>query len=108
MESKEKMKKDEMADALLFLDPVSQKYAVNRMIDHNRFGFFSGGVEDGESMEEGILREVIEESGLYDFLYVEKIGEALCHFYASLKKVKSCCICYMSSRNIKKYRFKTY
>ena len=60
-------------------DPVSQKYAVNRMIDHNRFGFFSGGVEDGESMEEGILREVIEESGLYNFLYIEKIAEALCH-----------------------------
>jgi 8-oxo-dGTP pyrophosphatase MutT (NUDIX family) len=68
-------------------DPISQKYAVNKLIDYNRFGFFSGGVEDGEDMQEGILREVTEESGLYDFFYVEKIAEALCHFYASLKKL---------------------
>ena len=53
-------------------DPVSQKYAVNRIIDHNRFGFSLGGVEDGESMEEGILREVVEESGLYDFCMLKK------------------------------------
>ncbi len=87
-------------------DPVSQKYAVNKYIDHNRFGFFSGGVEDGEDMQNGILREVTEEGGLYDFLYVEKIGEAECHFYASLKKVNrvaraTCLLVILKSINLK-------
>ncbi|MCM2339160.1 MAG: NUDIX domain-containing protein [Burkholderiales bacterium] len=87
-------------------DPKSQKYAVNRIIDNNWLGFFSGGVEDGEDMQEGILREVTEEGGLYDFLYVEKIAEAECHFYASLKKLNrvahaTCLLVILKSTDLK-------
>ncbi len=68
-------------------DPKSQKYAVNKVTTENKFWLFSGGVEDNEDMKDGVLREVREESGLYNFLYVEKIAEAITHYYNSLKKV---------------------
>ncbi|PIR69109.1 hypothetical protein COU48_00390 [Candidatus Nomurabacteria bacterium CG10_big_fil_rev_8_21_14_0_10_03_31_7] len=68
-------------------DPVSQKYGVGKHIEDGLLRLFSGGVDDGEDVQEGILREVIEESGLYNFLYVEKISEAICHFYAILKNL---------------------
>lgn len=67
-------------------DPVSQKYAVGKLPDGNLW-LFSGGVEKGEDTKEGILREVEEEGGLYDFLYVEKIAEALAHYHNPLKNV---------------------
>lgn len=67
-------------------DPVSQKYAVNKL--HNGLlGLFSGGVDPDEDIQEGILREVVEESGLDDFQHVEKIGEALTHYHNILKNV---------------------
>src|SRR3989338_10418441 len=68
-------------------NPETQKYAVGK---HEKGGFlrlFSGGVDEKENITEGVLREVREESGLYDFLYVEKIAEALTHYYNSLKNV---------------------
>ena len=33
------------------------------------------------------MREVTEESGLFDFEYIEKIADALCHFHNTLKNV---------------------
>jgi NADH pyrophosphatase NudC (nudix superfamily) len=68
-------------------DPVSQKYAVNEVAGDGRYWLFSGGVEDNEKIKDGVLREVVEESGLYDFLYVEKIAEAITHYHNSLKNV---------------------
>jgi broad specificity phosphatase PhoE len=68
-------------------DPHTQRYAVGKDDDGGRFRLFSGGVEPGEAMQAGILREVTEESGLDDFLYVEKIGEALAHYHNSLKNL---------------------
>ncbi|OHA92021.1 MAG: hypothetical protein A3J09_00795 [Candidatus Zambryskibacteria bacterium RIFCSPLOWO2_02_FULL_51_21] len=67
-------------------DPVTQKYGVNRHTN-GLLGLFSGGVDEGEDIQTGVLREVAEESGLHDFLHVEKIGEALTHYYHILKKV---------------------
>jgi 8-oxo-dGTP pyrophosphatase MutT (NUDIX family) len=67
-------------------DPRKQKYAVNKH-ENGLLGLFSGGVGSDEDVQAGILREVVEESGLSHFLYIEKIGEALTHYYNFLKKV---------------------
>lgn len=68
-------------------DPETGLFAVGRVESTGLLILFSGGVEDGEDMQEGILREVREESGLHDFKHVEKVGEALTHYYNSSKKV---------------------
>ncbi|MBI4262358.1 NUDIX domain-containing protein [Candidatus Uhrbacteria bacterium] len=67
-------------------DPATQRYAVGRRADGRQL-FFGGGVSDAEDIEAGVCREVTEESGLHDFLYVEKIAEALAHYYNSAKHV---------------------
>jgi ADP-ribose pyrophosphatase YjhB (NUDIX family) len=68
-------------------DPETQKYAVGEQTDDGLFRLFSGGVDENEDIKEGVLREVVEESGLHDFLYVEKIVEALTHYHNSLRNV---------------------
>ena len=68
-------------------DPQTQRYAVNKHEQNDLLGLFSGGVDVNETMKEGILREVVEESGLDDFLYVEKIAEARTHYHNMLKNV---------------------
>lgn len=67
-------------------DPESQRYAVNKLTN-GLLGLFSGGVDPSEDIKEGILREVVEESGLDDFEYVEKIAEAETHYFNILKNV---------------------
>ena len=67
-------------------DPETQKYAVGKK-QNGLLILYSGGVEEEEEIQSGILREVMEESGLYDFLYVEKIGEVITHYYHTSKKV---------------------
>lgn len=71
----------------IVFDPKSQKYAVGKQHENGALRLFSGGVDADEDIEKGILREVVEESGLYDFEYVEKIGEALTHYHNTLRKV---------------------
>jgi len=71
----------------IVFDPQSQKYAVAKLADGGLFWLFSGGVGEEEDVQTGVLREITEESGLYDFLYVEKIAEALCHYRNTLKNV---------------------
>ncbi len=68
-------------------DPKTQRYAVNKHDANGLLGLFSGGVEEGEEMQAGILREVVEESGLDDFLHVEQIAEAFTHYHNMLKNV---------------------
>lgn len=70
--------------AIIF-DPKTHKYAVGKE-EGGKLRLFSGGLKEGENVKEGILREVLEESGLHDFEYVEKIAEAVVHYYNSLKK----------------------
>lgn len=80
--------------AAVVFDPITQKYAVgwqsagdNYNSEDGLFRLFSGGVDEGEDMKTGTLREVTEESGLYDFLYIEEIAQAFTHYYNSLRKV---------------------
>lgn len=68
-------------------DPNSQRYAVGEDQLGGMYRLFSGGVNKGEDIETGVLREVVEESGLNDFLYVEKIAEVLTHYRNELKNV---------------------
>jgi 8-oxo-dGTP pyrophosphatase MutT (NUDIX family) len=68
-------------------DPITQLYAVGRRLADSQLLLFSGGVDAGEDLEMGVLREVREESGLHDFQYVEKIAEALTHYFNRNKKV---------------------
>jgi 8-oxo-dGTP pyrophosphatase MutT (NUDIX family) len=71
----------------IVFDPATQRYAVGKHTDDGLFRLFSGGVDENEDIQEGVLREVIEESGLVDFLYVEKIAEAMTHYHNVLKNV---------------------
>lgn len=89
----------------VIFDPETQKYAVGEKTDGGLFILFSGGVNKDEDIKDGILREVNEESGLYDFLYVEKISEALCHFRNNMKNVNrvahaTCFLVILKSSNL--------
>lgn len=68
-------------------DPATGLYAVGARALDGLYILFAGGVEEGEDMTEGILREVREESGLHDFAHVEKIAEAMCHYRNKAKNV---------------------
>ncbi|MEI8270246.1 MAG: NUDIX hydrolase [bacterium] len=68
-------------------DPQTKLYAVYK---HPRTGvlcLFGGGFDEGESEEDGCLRELKEESGLADFLYTEKIDRVICHYFNRNKKI---------------------
>lgn len=67
--------------------PITQRYAVGQKHDDGLHILFSGGVDDGEDIQSGILREVTEESGLHEFKYVERIADALTHYHNALKNV---------------------
>jgi ADP-ribose pyrophosphatase YjhB (NUDIX family) len=71
----------------IVFDPKSQRYAIGERTDTGLYILFSGGVDKDEGIREGILREVVEESGLHNFLYVEKVAEAVTHYYNTAKKV---------------------
>src|SRR5687767_1009075 len=84
-----KREKEERRDggAAVVFDPQTQLYGVGKQTKNGLFRLFSGGVDPSEDIEEGTLREVVEESGLHDFLHVEKIAEALTHYHNSLRNV---------------------
>lgn len=68
-------------------DPATRKYAVGRRDTDGHLLLFAGGVADDEDPQTGILREVTEESGLYDFQHIEKVANALTHYRNVLKDV---------------------
>jgi len=67
-------------------DPASQKYAVGKQ-ENGWLRLFSGGINNGEDIKDGTLRELLEESGLHDYLYIEKVAEALAHYHNGLKNI---------------------
>ncbi len=67
--------------------PITYLYAVGKHLDGGFLRLFSGGVAENEDIVEGIKREVIEESGLYDFQRIENIGSAFAHYHNTLRKV---------------------
>lgn len=68
-------------------DPKSQRYAVGKQHEDGALRLFSGGVDPEEDIVEGVLREVVEESGLYDFLLHEYIGAAITHYHNTLRNI---------------------
>lgn len=87
------------------LDPQTQKYAVGKQTEDGLFRLFSGGVDPNEDIEKGVLREIVEESGLSDFAYTEKIAEAFTHYYNSLRNVNrvakaTCFLVVLKSKNL--------
>lgn len=87
-------------------DPATQKCAVGEKTNGGFLMLFGGGVGEHEDIQQGTLREVTEESGLYDFLYVEKIDEALAHYHNSLRNVNrvtlvTCFLVILKSANVK-------
>lgn len=89
----------------IVFDPETQKYAVGKQDHDNLFRLFSGGVDEGEDIQEGVLREVVEESGLHDFEYVEKIAEAITHYHNNLRNVNraahaTCLLVILKSRDL--------
>ena len=69
------------------LNPKTQKYAAYRNLKNGVLGLYGGGFDEGEDERTGVLRELVEESGLTDFLHVEKIEKVLTHYYNSNKEV---------------------
>jgi leucyl-tRNA synthetase len=70
----------------VIFNPQTQKYAAASSSD-GLVRLFAGGVEGAEDLEKGILREITEESGLHDFLHVEKIRTCYAHFHNARKNV---------------------
>ncbi len=68
-------------------DPKNQKYALAIQHDNVLARLFSGGVDKDENIKDGVLREVFEESGLYDYEKVEDLGAVFCHYHNSLRNV---------------------
>lgn len=71
----------------VIFDPETQLYAVGKNIGDGNLRFFGGGIDPEEGIEEGVLREVTEESGLHDFSYIEKIGKVLAHYHNKPKNI---------------------
>ena len=90
----------------IVFDTKTKMYAVGKQYENNSYRLFSGGVDQNEDLEKGILREVTEESGLYDFDYVENIGQGFAHYYNSLRKVNrvtlsTCLLIILKNTNLK-------
>ncbi|MFA6502684.1 MAG: NUDIX hydrolase [Candidatus Paceibacterota bacterium] len=84
-----KREKEERRDggcAIVF-DPERGLYGVGKRTSGGQVLLFGGGVSADEDIEEGVLREVREESGLYDFAYTENIGAVETHYHNIAKNV---------------------
>ncbi len=71
----------------IVFDPASQKYAVVEQHKDGLFRLLSGGIDEKENIQDGVIREVIEESGLDDFLYIEETAKAFAHYHNNLRNV---------------------
>lgn len=94
-------------------DPETQLYAVGKNIGDGILRLFGGGVDKDENIKEGVLREVVEESGLCDFLYVEKIAEASAHYHNNSKNINriakaTCFLVILRSSNLVKAKLEEH
>ena len=67
-----------------------EKYYVVHFA-HNLFGFVGGKIEEGETPEEAIRREVVEESGYNDITKVAYLGAQVSRGYKSRKDREEIC-----------------
>ena len=67
--------------------PETQKYAVYKNLKNGHIGLYGGGFDEDEDERDGVLRELIEESGFVDFLHIERVDKVLTHYYNSNKEV---------------------
>ncbi len=83
-----KRENEQFADgwAWVVFDPVNQKYAMAEFAD-GRLLLFAGWVNEWETVYDAILREVREESGLFDFAYSEHIETSYAHYYNTAKQI---------------------
>jgi leucyl-tRNA synthetase len=74
-------------------DPETKKFAVlewgenNNQKLHGLYGMYGGGSEGEESFEEAVRREVLEESGLYDFKLIEPLWFGRPHYFNAAKNI---------------------
>ena len=71
----------------VIFDPETRLYAVGERAKDGGLLLFGGGVDADEDMEQGVLREIREESGLHDFLHIERVGKVLTHYHNIAKGV---------------------
>jgi len=71
----------------IVLDPKTKKFAVYKHPKANALCLFGGGFNEGENEKDGCVRELVEESGLVDFSYIEKIDKVICHYYNRNKEI---------------------
>lgn len=89
----------------VIFDPETQKYAVAKRPD-GLVGLFAGGVEKHEDVQAGVLREITEESGLYDFGRTERIRTCFAHYYNPIKDIHrsaltTCFLVIVKSKDVK-------
>ena len=63
------------------------KYLVIRYKKNNSRAFVTGGIENNETPEEAVIREIKEETGFINIRKIEKICNTDCTFYNSIKNV---------------------
>lgn len=89
----------------IIYDPETSQFGVYELGSERRLMLFGGGVEEGEDLHSGILREVREESGLHDFTHTEEVGKAFTHYVNVAKKVNrvalaTCLLLVLNSRDM--------
>ena len=94
-------------------DPSTKFFAVGEHHDGGFLRLFSGGVDEEEDIEKGVLREVTEESGLHDFDRVEKLAQAMSHYHNSLKNVNrlafaTCLLVILKSNDVKQVKLEEH
>jgi 8-oxo-dGTP pyrophosphatase MutT (NUDIX family) len=90
--------------AVIF-DPKTKLFAVGELRESGQYVFFGGGINEGEDIKECVLREVMEESGLHDFVHIEKLSEVITHYRNNVKKVNrkahaTCFLFILNSNNL--------
>lgn len=71
----------------IVFDIKTKKYAVYKHPRSDILGLFGGGFDIEEDEKDGCLRELVEESGLVDYLYTEKLDKVITHYFNNNKMI---------------------